>query len=190
MGLLDAPLPPPFCGFDPPPEAAAEWVTVFPMPRITERATMPGSPYPNPSPVMAGVSPTRATIPSIFRATLAMPTISSIQGSTAKPEGTYPSAEIRSFRKIMFMIIMRHIEANILHQPLKMSAVFLEPPSPKANGAIKTRMAVTTYRSATSKHSLTNCHIMTMPTMMIRSQDAPILKLLSSGMVMVTLVGT
>ena len=90
---------------------------------------------------------------------------------------------------MMFITIIRHIEANIRHQPLKMSSVLFEPPSPNASGAISTRTAVTTYRSATSKHSLTNCHITTKPTMMISSQDAPILKLLSSGMVTVTLLG-
>ena len=90
---------------------------------------------------------------------------------------------------MMFITIIRHIEANVRHQPLKMSSVLFEPPSPNASGAIRTRTAVTTYRSATSKHSFTNCHITTKPTMIISSQDAPILKLLSSGMFMVTLLG-
>ncbi|WP_119311294.1 hypothetical protein [Oscillibacter sp. PEA192] len=118
-----------------------------------------------------------------------MPTIRSIQGRTATPLGTYPKAEISSFRNMTFIIIITHMEPNIRHQPLKMSSVFLEPPIPKASGAIRTRMAVTTYRSATSKHSFTNCHITTRPTMIIKSQEAPMLKLLSSGMVMVMLVG-
>ena len=126
---------------------------------------------------------------SILRATLAIPTIKSIQGRTATPFGTYPKAEINSFRNMTFITIITHMEPNIRHQPLKMSSVFLEPPIPRASGAKRTRIAVTTYRSATSKHSFTNCHITTNPTMMIRSQEAPILKLLSSGMVMVTLVG-
>ena len=151
---------------------------------------MPGSPRPSPSPVRAGLSPMRAMMPSILRATLAIPTIRSIQGRTATPLGTYPKAEISSFRNMTFIIIITHMEPNIRHQPLKMSSVFLDPPMPKASGAMRTRIAVTTYRSATSKHSLTNCHITTMPTMMIRSQEAPIVKLFSSGMVMVTLVGT
>ena len=95
-----------------------------------------------------------------------------------------------SFRKMTFITIITHMEPNILHQPLKMSSVFLLPPMPKAKGDSKTRMAVTTYRSATSKHSFTNCHMMTNPTMIISSQEAPRSKLFSSGMVIVTLEGT
>ncbi|MCM1233579.1 MAG: hypothetical protein NC489_25975 [Ruminococcus flavefaciens] len=98
-------------------------------------------------------------------------------------------AEINSFRKTTLSTIMAHIEPNIRHQPLKMSAVFLLPPIAKASGERITSSAVTTYRSAISKKSFTICHMITMPTMMTKSQEAPILKQLSSGRVTVTLEG-
>ena len=72
--------------------------------------------------------------------------------------------------------IIKHMEPNIRHQPLKISAVFLLPPVAKARGESSTSAAVTTYRSAISKKSLTICHIMTKFTMTTSSQEAPMLK--------------
>lgn len=98
-------------------------------------------------------------------------------------------AAISSFKKTTFNTIIKHMEPNIRHQPLKISAVFLLPPVAKASGERITRTAVTTYRSAISKKSLTSCHMITKFTMMTSSQDAPMLKLFSSGRLMVTLLG-
>lgn len=82
-------------------------------------------------------------------------------------------AESKNFRKTTYITIIVHMEANIRHQPLKISAVFLLPPMEKASGARMTRTLVTTYRSAISKKSFTNCHMMIRPMMTANSQDAP-----------------
>lgn len=73
----------------------------------TARATMPGSPRPSPSPVTAGARPMRATMLSALRATLAMPVMKSIQGSTAAPSGTALMAESISLRKTTLSTIIR-----------------------------------------------------------------------------------
>ena len=89
--MLELPVAWPPWGFAPPlpfDAADAERVTAIPSPRMAAKATIPGKPRPSPSPVIAGFRPIRATTLSIFRATLAMPTIRSIQGSTPKPDGT------------------------------------------------------------------------------------------------------
>ncbi len=98
-------------------------------------------------------------------------------------------AEISSFRNMTLSTIIAHMEPNIRHQPLKISAVFLLPPMAKASGERITRSAVTTYRSAISKNSFTTCHIMTMPTIITKSHEAPMSKQFSSGSVTVTLDG-
>ena len=125
---------------------------------------------------MAGFSPIRATMLSAFLATRAMPTMSSIQGSTPTSEGICPMAEMSSFRNTTLSTIIKHMEPNIRHQPLKISAVFLLPPVAKARGESSTSAAVTTYRSVISKKSLTICHIITKFTMTTSSQEAPMLK--------------
>lgn len=113
-----------------------------------------------------------------------------IQGSTPVPDGITASTEMSIFRKMTLNTIMRHIEPNIRTQPLKMSSVLLLPPMAKASGDKMVSTAVTTYRSPTSKNRRTTCHMTINPMMMTSSHDAPMEKVVSSGMGICTLEGT
>ena len=64
-------------------------------------------------------------------------------------------AFIMSFKKMIFIMSIRFMEPYILHQPLKISFVFLLPPIAKASGAIKVRTQAITYLSPISKNSFT-----------------------------------
>ena len=83
------------------------------------------------------------------------------------------------------------IEPYILHQPLKISLVFLLPPIAKARGAKKVKTEVITYLSPISKRSLTICTIKTTPTIITSSHFAPEPNenILSSGVVTVIASG-
>lgn len=89
---------------------------------------------PNGSPVMAGLSPMRAIIPSTFLPVRAIATTKMHHGTTATPVGTTDIADNKNFKKTTLKTIIRHILANIRTQPLNMSDVLLLPPIANANG--------------------------------------------------------
>ncbi|MDR2903910.1 MAG: hypothetical protein LBU77_05335 [Clostridiales bacterium] len=127
---------------------------------------------PNGSPVIAGFSPIRVMISSIFLPVRAMATINMHHGTTAAPVGTTDIADSTNFRKMTLKTIIRHMIANIRTQPLNTSAVLLLPPIANASGESIVKMATMTYRSPISKKSFTICTTITMPMMMANSQLA------------------
>ena len=132
----------------------------------------------------------RVMMASIFFATLTMPNTSTIQGSTSRPLGTKASTDNSILRKITLVTMTRHMEPNILHQPVKMSDVFLLPPTPKAKGAHKVRTARMMYRSAISRMRLNTLNITMRPQITTRSHAAARpAKEASSAKVMLTASG-
>ncbi len=141
--------------------------------RITISDSIPGIRLcPSGSPVIAGLRPIRAIIPSIFRPIRANATTNIVHGIMARPVGTTDMAERINFKKTILNTIIRHMLANILTQPLKMSVVFLLPPIAKASGERMVNTETITYRSPISKKSLTIWTIRITPTMIARSQLA------------------
>ena len=72
---------------------------------------------------------------SIFFATRTMPVMSMIHGTIATPVGELDMADSSIFTNITFSTMSVHIDANILSQPRKISAVLFEPPIANASGA-------------------------------------------------------
>ncbi|MPN59996.1 hypothetical protein SDC9_207719 [bioreactor metagenome] len=88
------------------------------------------------------------------------------------------------------LTITKHMEANIRHQPVKISDVLRLPPTPKANGAQMVSIPRITYRSAISNNSPKTLNITMISTIMISSHAAPIpLKALSFIKVICTASG-
>ncbi len=70
------------------------------------------------------------------------------------PLVTLSIADNISFKNTIFIIIITIIEPYILHQPRKISFVFLLPPIANASGAKKVKTDVTTYLSPISNNNL------------------------------------
>ena len=100
------------------------------------------------------------------------------------PLVTFPIADNISFKNTIFIIIITIIDPYILHQPLKISFVFLLPPIANASGAKNVKTDVTTYLSPISNSNLIYWKIKINPTTITISHFAPepILNILWSGM--------
>ena len=104
------------------------------MPRNTIILSIPGRRDLSGSPANAGFKPIFVMMLSICLPVFDMPTINISHGITSGPEGMKPIADTSSFRNTTLKTIIRHMEAIILTQPLKISKVFLLPPIAKASG--------------------------------------------------------
>jgi hypothetical protein len=149
-GFAGLPIPPPLApayagdgaGLGPPDAppafaAAKDEATFDAMPLNTSMVSSPGirERPPIPSPVNAGLSPTLLIMSSILRPHFVMPTMRISHGITEGPEGILTIADNKSFKHTTFIIIIKHMLANIRTHPLNMSAVLLLPPIAKPNGA-------------------------------------------------------
>ena len=103
---------------------------------------------------MAGFSPIRVMMASLFLATLTTVSTITIHGSTAIPLGWKDRIDSSILTNTTFITISRHMEPYIRHQPEKMSEVPRLPPTPKASGAVIVSTARMKYLSAISKNSL------------------------------------
>ena len=121
---------------------------------------------------MAGFKPIRAIILSIFLPTFANATTKISQGNISVPLGTTSMADNKSFRKTTLKTIIKHMLANILTQPLNMSAVLLLPPIENASGESRVKTPTSTYLSPISKNSLMICTMRIMATIIASSQLA------------------
>ena len=92
-------------------------------------------PMPRP-PVCAGLSPMRQIRSSIRLATRVKATMNISHGRMVTVPGIVLIADSISFTKITLLVIIKHMLANILHQPRKISSVLFDPPIAKARGAI------------------------------------------------------
>ncbi len=124
------------------------------IPRNTIMLRTPGRRDLSGSPAKAGFKPILVMILSICLPVFDMPTINISQGITPGPDGMKPIADTSSFKNTTLNIIIRHILASILTQPLKISSVFLLPPMEKARGDRTVRTTMITYRSPIWKNIL------------------------------------
>ncbi|NCB35426.1 MAG: hypothetical protein EOM58_05215, partial [Clostridia bacterium] len=111
---------------------------------------------------------------STFFATLAIVSTSTIHGKTSRPVGTKESTDKSILKKMTLLTIIKHIEANIRHQPVKISDVFRLPPTPKASGAQMVSIPRITYRSAISNIRPKTLNMTMMPMIMTKIHAAPI----------------
>ena len=174
FGVL--PAPPPGFSDEPPDVLLLELpdekdLPTFPaIPRNTIILRTPGRRDLSGSPAKAGFKPILVIMLSICFPVFDMPTINISQGITPGPDGMKPIADTSSFKNTTLNIIIRHILASILTQPLKISSVFLLPPMAKASGDRIVRTTMITYRSPIWKNILIIWKIRTRPTTRHSSQ--------------------